>query len=130
MQQSVTANCAISGSGSNTATLGTFSSRSFPSGTFPYCGPLGLVQPYGVWSFRPVPTPAGQPPVLNKIYLKVGANTVLNKPCYGEILVDWDNTASKVTFNNNVLPPVTAGDPSCRLVSGSVTISGARTIVP
>jgi len=122
MQQSTTANCTISASGTNTSTVGTITSRSFPSGTFGLCGPLGLVQPYGAWSFRVAP---GQ---TNKIYLKVGANTVLNKPCYGEVLVDWDNATSKATFNNNVLPAVNAGDPNCTLVSGSVTISAARTI--
>lgn len=122
MQQSTTANCTIAGSGSNTSTVGTIASRSFPSGTFGLCGPLGLVQPYGAWSFRVAPG------LTNKIYLKVGANTVLNKPCYGEVLVDWDNATSKATFNNNVIPPVTAGDPSCTLVSGGVAISSARTI--
>ncbi|MNC34989.1 MULTISPECIES: hypothetical protein [unclassified Brevundimonas] len=122
MQQSTTANCTISAAGTNTSTAGTITSRSFPSGTFGLCGPLGLVQPYGAWSFRVAP---GQ---TNKIYLKVGANTVLNKPCYGEVLVDWDNATSKATFNNNVLPAVNAGDPSCTLVSGGVIISAARTI--
>ncbi|WP_409020571.1 hypothetical protein [Brevundimonas vesicularis] len=122
MQQSTTANCTISAAGSNTSTVGTITSRSFPSGTFGLCGPLGLVQPYGAWSFRVAP---GQ---TNKIYLTVGANTVLNKPCYGEVLVDWDNANSRATFSNNVLPAVNAGDPSCTLVAGSVTISSARTI--
>ena len=120
MQQSTTANCNISGSGTNTATTGTITSRSFPSGTAFLCGPFGLVQPYGAWSFRVHETDT------DKVYLTVGANTVLNAPCYGEILVAF--SGSTITFNNNVLPPVNAGDPSCTIVSGSVTISPTRTI--
>lgn len=121
MQQSVSANCNVSGTGSNTATNGTLSGSFSPGNPF-YCGALSLVKPYGAWSFEVIPTKT------DKVKVKIGANTVLNKPCYGEIEVDWNNATSTITFNNNPLPPVNAGDPPCTIVGGSVTITPARII--
>jgi len=121
MQQSVTANCNVSGTGSNSSSGGTLSG-SFSPGNILYCGPLSLVKPYGAWSFDVIPG------VTDKVRVTIGANTVLNKPCYGTFDADWNNATSTITFNNNPLPPVNVGDPSCTIVSGSVKITPARTI--
>ncbi len=62
------------------------------------------------------------------ISLTIGANTVAGQPCYGTTTVAWNNATNTATFNNNVLPPVTAGNPSCTIISGSIRIPGLTII--
>ena len=58
------------------------------------------------------------------IALTIGANTVANDPCYGTVVVAWNNATSTATFSNNVLPPVNAGGRSCTIRSGFDPHSG------
>jgi len=122
MEQSVKAFCNVSGTGTNTSTSGTLSG-SFSPGNPLYCGILSLVKPYGAWSFRV------KPGSTTRVYITVGANTVLNKPCYGEVEAGWNSATSTVTFDANTpIPAVNAGDPNCKINYGSVILSPARTI--
>ena len=60
------------------------------------------------------------------IALTIGANTVANDPCYGTVVVAWNNATSTATFSNNVLPPVNAGGRNCTIVRGSIRIPGLQ----
>lgn len=115
LQQTATLNCDVDVDVDNMdANLAEISFRSIHAGDF-LCF---VVAPYGTWKLATVTGRTDQ------IALTIGANTIANKPCYGTIIVDWNNVSKEITFNNNVLPPVTLGDPSCNILSGSISIPG------
>lgn len=115
LQQSMTLNCDVdvdvASMGSTSASIST---RSIYAGDF-LCF---VVAPYGSWSIAVVPGRT------DKISLTIGANTIANKPCYDTIVVDWSNANQEITFNNNVLDPVTPGDPVCTILTGVISIPG------
>ncbi|MFC7378378.1 hypothetical protein [Brevundimonas sp. GCM10030266] len=115
LQQTATLNCDVDVDvASMGATSAAISFRDIYAGDF-LCF---VVAPYGAWSLATVPGST------DKIALTIGANTIANKPCYDTIIVDWDNVAKEITFNNNVLDPVTPGNPSCTILSGVISIPG------
>ena len=116
LQQTTDVTCNVSITASPGATTRAIPTRSISAGSF-LCV---VVAPYGAWSASVVPGST------SLISLTIGANTVANKPCYGTVTVAWNNTTRSATFNNNVLPAVNAGDPSCTLVSGSINIPGLQ----
>nr|WP_316626886.1 hypothetical protein [uncultured Brevundimonas sp.] len=116
LQQTTNVACNVSITASPGATTRPIPTRSISSGDF-LCF---AVAPYGSWSAAVVPGST------TSIALTIGANTVANKPCYGTVTAAWNNSTSTVTFSNNVLPAVNAGDPSCTIVSGSIRIPGLQ----
>lgn len=116
LQQTTDVTCNVAITASPGATSRAIPTRSISAGTF-LCV---VVTPYGAWNAAVVPGST------TSIALTIGANTVANKPCYGTVTVAWNNTTRTATFNNNVLPAVTSGDPSCTLVSGSINIPGLQ----
>lgn len=51
-----------------------------------------------------------------------------NDPCYGTVIVAWNNATSTATFNNNVLPAIATGGRNCTIRSGSIRIPGLTII--
>jgi len=99
------------------------STASVPSRSISGPGLCFLVVPYGTWSLATIPG------VTNQVRMTIGANTVTNKPCYGTIDVAYNSATSRITFNNNVLPAVNAGDPSCTIIQGYITITPSVAIL-
>ncbi|WP_409020340.1 hypothetical protein [Brevundimonas vesicularis] len=128
LSQSTTASCFIGGTYTLTGPSGGAISPTMSGGL---CNPIipgvpnsAIVRPYGAWSFS---VKSGS---TTSILLTVGANTVLNKPCYGTVEVPYNSATKTLTFSGQTLPPVTAGDPICTLVSGTVTLNPGVTINP
>lgn len=94
--------------------------------------PTRSITPGGVACFAVAPTGAWSAAVVpgstTSISLTIGANTVANDPCYGTVVVAWNNVTNTATFNNNVLPPINAGGRNCTIVSGSIRIPGLTII--
>lgn len=113
LQQTATLNCDVdvdvASMGSTSATITT---RDIYAGDF-LCF---VVSPYGTWNLAVVPG------YTDRIALTIGANTIANKPCYDTIIVAWSNVTKEITFNNDVLDPVTPGDPVCTILSGVISI--------
>lgn len=118
LQQTTNVNCNVSITANLGATSAAIPTRSISAGDF-LCI---FVAPFGTWSAGVVPGST------TSISLTIGANTVAGQPCYGTTTVAWNNATSTATFSNNVLPPVTAGNPSCTIVSGSIRIPGLTII--
>jgi hypothetical protein len=119
LSQTTTVNCNVSITASPlSATTAPIPTRSISAGDF-LCI---FVAPFGSWSAAVVPGST------TSISLTIGANTVAGQPCYGTTTVAWNNATNTATFNNNVLPPVTAGNPSCTIISGSIRIPGLTII--
>ena len=112
LQQTTDVTCNVSITASPGATSRAIPTRSISAGSF-LCV---VVTPYGAWNAAVVPGST------TSIALTIGANTVANQPCYGTVTVAWNNATNTATFNNNVLPAVTTGNPSCTIVSGSIRI--------
>lgn len=112
LQQTTDVTCNVSITASPGATSRAIPTRSISPGNF-LCV---VVAPYGAWNAAVVPGST------TTISLTIGANTVANQPCYGTVVVAWNNATNTATFNNNVLPAVTTGNPSCTIVSGSIRI--------
>jgi hypothetical protein len=116
LQQTTDVTCNVSVTASPGATTRAIPTRSISAGSF-LCV---VVTPYGAWNAAVVPGST------TLISLTIGANTVANQPCYGTAIVAWDNATNTATFNNNVLPAVTTGNPNCTIVSGSIRIPGLQ----
>ncbi len=116
LQQTTNVNCNVSITASPGATSRPIPTRSISAGDFLCIA----VAPYGSWSANVVPGST------TSISLTIGANTVANDPCYGTVVVAWDNATRTATFNNNVLPPVNSGGLNCTIVSGSIRIPGLQ----
>ena len=121
LSQSTTATCTIGG----TYSIVAGKVQIVPTMSGGLCNPVipglpssAIVRPYNIPWLAEV-----NPGSTTTVRLTVGATTVLNKPCYGTVVVPYDSVAKTITFGGEVLPPVTAGDPSCTLVSGTVTLS-------
>ena len=118
LSQTTVVTCNVSITASPGATTRAIPTRSISPGDL-LCFAVG---PTGAWSASVVPGST------TSISLSIGANTVANQPCYGTVTVAWNNATNTATFNNNVLPPVTAGNPSCTIRSGSIRIPGLTII--
>lgn len=118
LQQTTDVTCNVSFTASPGATERLIPTRSISAGGF-LCV---FVAPFGSWKANVVPGST------TSISLTIGANTVAGQPCFGTTTVAWNNLTNTATFSNNVLPPVTAGNPSCTIVSGSIVIPGLTII--
>lgn len=118
LSQTTTVNCNVAITANLGATTAPIPTRSITAGDF-LCI---FVAPFGSWNAAVVPGST------TSISLTIGANTVAGQPCFGTTTVAWDNATSTATFNNNVLPPVTPGNPSCTIILGSIRIPGLTII--
>lgn len=118
LSQTTTIPCNVSVTASAGATHRPIPTRSITPGNF-LCV---AVTPFGSWAADVVPGST------TTISLTIGANTIANDPCFGTVIVAWNNATSTATFNNNVLPPVDPAGRNCTLVSGSIRIPGLTII--
>ncbi|VXB01969.1 hypothetical protein [Brevundimonas sp. G8] len=117
LSQTVSATCNVSVTASPlSATSAPIPTRSITPGSITCLA----VAPTGAWGAAVVPGST------TSIALTIGANTVANDPCYGTVVVAWNNATNTATFNNNALPPINPTGRNCTIVRGSIRIPGLQ----
>lgn len=92
--------------------------------------PTRSITPGGILCFTVIPDGSWKVDVVpgSTTSIAFSLGTTSGQPCYGTIIVAWNNATSTATFNNNVIPPVNPGDPPCAIVSGSIRLPGLQII--
>ena len=114
LSQSTTLNCDVTVSADAGTTTKPISSRSITPGD----ASCIVVVPHGAWSMAVVPGDA------TKLSLTLGANTIMNEPCYGTVIGDWDNSTKILTITNKTLPPVDPTHQTCTILNAGINIPG------